>query len=57
MTDALEVMAENTAHFAGGSMLNVRYADIIDPPKSETRASDEIISDIRAKLRDIGGEK
>ena len=31
VTDALKVMTENTARFAGGSTINARYYDIIHP--------------------------
>ena len=50
VTDALKIIAENTARFAGGSSLNIRFYDIINPVKVETRTSTEIINNISAKL-------
>ena len=48
VTDALRLITENTAKSAngGGSYYKMRFAEIIEPPKAETRTSDEIISSI-----------
>lgn len=51
VTDALKMIAENTAKFAGGGYINVRYIDIIEPRPVETRTPDEIVQHIKDKLR------
>lgn len=50
VTDVLRIIAENAAKRYGGSYVKMRYAEIIDPPKEETRSADEIIDSIRSKL-------
>lgn len=54
ITDALRLITENTAKFAGGSYIQVRYADIIKPKPVETRTAKEIIADLSKKLDRIG---
>ncbi len=56
VTDALKAVAENTAKYAGGGYIKVRYIEIIDPPPEETRTGEEIIAQMKAKLGQIGGE-
>lgn len=52
ITDALKVIAENTAHFVtGGQVLNIRYADIVSEEKPEERTEEDIISNLKEKLR------
>lgn len=51
VTDVLRTISENTAKSVGGSYVKMRYLDIIDPPKQETRTAEEIIENIRNKLR------
>lgn len=53
VTDALKVIAENTAKFAGGSVMSKRYEDIINPPPEETRTADEIVESIRNTLAQL----
>lgn len=36
--------------------MNMSYADMIKPQVEETRSKEEIISDIKGKLRKLGGE-
>jgi hypothetical protein len=50
ITDALKIIAENTAKQVGGSYLTARYAEIIEPVKQETRTANEIIINIKDKL-------
>ena len=56
MTDALKLITENTAKNVGGSMLTMRYCDIIDreKPQEEEKSADEIIDNIRYKLSMLG---
>lgn len=51
VADALKIITENTAKANGGSYLNVRYAELIEPGKEETRTATEIIDDLKEKLR------
>lgn len=55
VTDGIKVISENTAKFvSNGSYLGKRFIDAIKKAPVETRTSDEIISDIRDKLRKLG---
>lgn len=53
VTDALRLIGEHTAKYAGGSYQKARWADIINPPKEETRTADEIIEHIKKKLKEV----
>ena len=48
VTDTLQVLTENTASFAGGSVIKAKYSDIINPQKrlEEKKSGDEIVIDI-----------
>ena len=50
------MISENTAKFAGGSYLTVRYGDMIHPKNQDTRTGDEIVEDIvrKAGLKIVG---
>lgn len=54
--EALRVLTENTAKYAGGGYLKVKYADIINPKPEEKRTGSEIIEFMKQKIADIGGE-
>ena len=56
ITDALMVMTENTAKFAGGRHLTVRWADKFKP--QDTRTGEEIVEDVvrNAGLTIKGGD-
>ena len=56
VTDSIKIACENTAKFAGGSYMNRRYIDIVNPPPEETRTADDIIGLMRQKLLLIGGD-
>lgn len=49
VTDALRIVAENTARYAGGNYIKARYADIIEPKKQDNRTCEEITADIIAR--------
>lgn len=53
MTDALRLIGEHTAKYAGGSYQKARWADIINPPKEKTRTADEIIEHMKKKLEEV----
>ena len=49
VTDVLRVMNENVAKIAGGSVLKMRYMDILKPQKEkyiEDKSAQEIVNDI-----------
>ena len=39
-------MTENTAKFAGGSFVQAKYSDLIDPKPQDNRTCKEITADI-----------
>ncbi len=49
ITDALKVIAENTAWFSGGDVINARYYDIMHPKPTMSAAN--VRARIKAKLR------
>lgn len=53
VTDCLRVITENTAKQGGGSYIKLRYADVIEPHKEETRTAEEIITSLKEKLRGL----
>lgn len=53
ITDALRTIAENTAKYAGGVYQKIRWIDLTNPPKEETRTADEIIEHIKKKLEEV----
>lgn len=55
VTDALKTITENTAKYASGSYMKVRYFDAESPKPPETRTSDEIIGQMKIKIARIGG--
>ena len=48
--ECLRIMTENTAKMGGGSYIQAKLQDIIDPKPVENRTADEIIEGIRKKL-------
>lgn len=56
VTDALKIICENTARYAGGSCIEMRYIDLINPKPEDTRTGDDVIEHMKLKLRTIGGE-
>ena len=54
VTDALQIISQNTANFGGGKTIGIRYYDILNPPKEAN--AEEIIERISNKLNQIGSE-
>lgn len=57
MTDAVKLIAENTAKFSGGNALSKRYIDIVDPKETEPQETGE---EVKKRLldkfkKDFGG--
>ena len=40
----------------GGAYMTTKYHDVINPPKEETRTSEEVINGIKEKLNSLGGD-
>lgn len=56
LTDALKVIAENTAGGNQRQTMTKRWIDLVEPPKiKDTRSADEIISDFKNRLNKGGG--
>ena len=49
VTDALRIVAENTARFASGNYIKARYVDMIEPKKQDNRTCEGITADIVAR--------
>lgn len=50
ITDALKIIAENTAKYVGGPFIPTRFYDIMNPPPEAPKSAD-IISRIKNKMR------
>lgn len=58
VTDSLKIIAENTARFAGGNTIGIRFFDIINPKSDKTnRSPEEVKESILSEFRRLGGEK
>nr|DAM03227.1 MAG TPA: hypothetical protein [Caudoviricetes sp.] len=53
VTDALKIIGENTAKYAGGSYIKVRYLDIESPKPEETRTPKEVIAHMKQKIASV----
>ena len=49
--ECLRIMTENTAKICGGSYIEAKLQDILDPKPADNRTADEIIEGIRNKLK------
>lgn len=49
VTDALRIVGENTAKFAGGGYIQTRYIDRVRPKPQDKRTGAEIAADVIAK--------
>ena len=49
VTDALKILGENTARYAGGSHLTKRWAELLNPAKPDHRSGAEIAADVIQK--------
>ena len=50
IAECLRVITENTAKGFGGNYINVKFHDMLNPKREETRTAFEVISDIKSKL-------
>ena len=49
--ECLRIMTENTAKMGGGSYIQAKLQDILDPKPVDNRTADDIIEGIRKKLK------
>ena len=49
--ECLRIMTENTAKMGGGSYIEAKLQDILDPKPVDNRTADDIIEGIRDKLK------
>ena len=49
--ECLRIMTENTAKMGGGSYIEAKLQDILDPKPVDSRTADDIIEGIRNKLK------
>ena len=49
--ECLRIMTENTAKIGGGSYIEAKLQDILDPKPVDNRTADDIIEGIRNKLK------
>lgn len=54
--EALRIMTENTAKYAGGGYMKQKYSDMVNPKPEEARTGQEIIDMMKNKIAKIGGE-
>lgn len=45
VTDALKAISGNTARLAGGSVMEKRYLDVVEPKPPDTRTAAEIVAE------------
>lgn len=50
VTDGIKAIVENTAKFAGGTIIKERYINLVKPKKEETRTTKDIIDGIKKKF-------
>jgi hypothetical protein len=47
----LRILTENTAKICGGSYIEVKLQDVLDPKPVDNRTAEDIIEGIREKLK------
>ena len=53
VTDALKIIGENTAKYAGCSYMKVRYLDVENPKPEEIRTPEEIVAHMKQKIASV----
>ena len=56
MTDGTQALVNNVANALGGTIIKVRYIDMIKPTEVNDADADEIIDRIVSGLRELGEE-
>lgn len=47
------MITENTARFGGGSYMQLKYSELIEPKPQDNRTADEIIQGIKTKVNNL----
>ena len=55
--ECLRIISENTAKFGGGSYIQAKLADMLDPKPVDDRSADDIISGIKDKIEQMNDEE
>lgn len=54
--DAIMSISKNSAMLSSGQYVKNKLADILEPPEKDNRSAEEIITDMRKKIRELGGD-
>lgn len=46
LSECARIVTLNTANFGGGSYIEKRFMDIINPPPEDNRSAEEIVADV-----------
>lgn len=55
--ECLRIISENTAKMGGGSYIQAKLADILDPKPVDNRSANEIIQGIKDKIEQMNDEE
>lgn len=55
--ECLRIISENTAKMGGGSYIQAKLADILDPKPIDNRSANEIINGIKDKVEKMNDEE
>ena len=55
--ECLRIISENTAKMGGGSYIQAKLVDILDPKPVDNRTADEIINGIKDKIKKMNDEE
>lgn len=53
IAETLRCISESTAKFAGGPYVTTKWADILNPPKEETRTPEQVIDFVMGRLKEV----
>lgn len=51
--ECLRIISENTAKFGGGSYIQAKLVDVLDPKPVDNRTANEIINSIKDKIEQM----
>jgi hypothetical protein len=55
--ECLRIISENTAKFGGGSYMQAKLVDMLDPKPVDNRSANEIIYGIKDKIEQMNDEE
>lgn len=56
VTESLRCITNNTARFAGGYEIKKSFSELLKPQKEDKRTGEEVITQMKEKLRKLGEE-